>query len=275
MAEVLQQRAEINDDDFSLNYTVSPNFRTLDFHAHDDYEILYFLAGEVQYYIEDKSYYLMPGDILVIPPGKLHRPVMIDEFVTYERIVLMVAPDYAGRLLARAADNFFVQGGPSCRIPMSEKESGDLKQMMDSLLALRNNAVGLLERDSFCTLLLLRLHRLIEAAPAEEDAPRVRIQQVIHYINAHFTEPLLLEDIAERFYLSKYHLLRQFKAYTNSTVHNYILTKRVLLAKALLGQGIGPQEVSTACGFGSYAGFYQTFIRQTGKSPTNFIKEKE
>lgn len=265
--------SEVNDHNLKLCHTVSPNFKTINFHAHDGYEILYFLAGEVQYYIEDKSYYLVPGDILVIPPGRLHRPVIIDENTTYDRMVLSVSVDYCRRLMERVTECFVWKDIPACRIPLDEKEKQDFSSTMNKMMALKADIMGVLERDCFMTLVLLQLHRFIERMPQGIDAPAMRMQQVIRFINVHFTEQLSLDDIAERFFISKFHLLRQFKSYTNSTVHNYILAKRVLLAKALLKEGIAPSEVCQTCGFGSYAGFYQAFFQDTGKSPSQFLRE--
>ena len=37
-------------------------------HHHDFYEVYFFLAGNVQYNIESRSYLLTPGDILLISP---------------------------------------------------------------------------------------------------------------------------------------------------------------------------------------------------------------
>lgn len=266
------ERRDTSEQDFSLSHTVSPNFRTLDFHAHDAYEILYFLKGEVQYYIEDKSYYLVPGDILIIPPSTLHRPVIIDENITYDRLVLLLSVDYCQKLMKRAPECFVWKDIDCYRIPAGEKGYENFEQTLRNMLSLSRDSAGLLERDSYVTLLLLQFHRFIQSTPSVADAPDMRMQQVIRYINGHFTENLSLNAIADRFYLSKFHLLRQFKTYTNSTVHNYILAKRVLLSKTLLKQGMSPSEVSTACGFGSYAGFYQAFVQSMGISPSQFMK---
>ena len=43
------------------------------------------------------------------------------------------------------------------------------------------------------------------------------------------------------FFISKYHLLRKFEAQVGTTVHRYILQKRLLNAKQLLAGGLAPQ----------------------------------
>ena len=109
--------------------------------------------------------------------------------------------------------------------------------------------------------LLVALNRAVaEAAaqPADCTCDRV-VDQVVEYINEHYNEPLTLDDLSERFFISKYHLLRKFDRQVGTTVHRYILQKRLLIAKQLLGSGLAPSEVCQHCGFGDYANFYRAF----------------
>jgi len=57
------------------------------------------------------------------------------------------------------------------------------------------------------------------------------VDAVLHYINEHYSEPLTLDQLSEKFFISKYHLLRKFDAQVGTTVHRYILQKRLLNAK--------------------------------------------
>ena len=53
------------------------------------------------------------------------------------------------------------------------------------------------------------------------------VDAVLHYINEHYSEPLTLDQLSEKFFISKYHLLRKFDAQVGTTVHRYILQKRL------------------------------------------------
>lgn len=257
----------VNDRNFKMSYNATKVDATFNFHAHDGYEIYYFCSGQVQYYIEDQSYHMVAGDVLVIPPGRMHRMVTVDEKVEYARIVINLSEDYCKRLMARVSDHFVFSGVGTFLLT----DTG-LKEQMLRLLDLEAGEAGTLERDAIVTLLLLTLDRLMKDAPATEGKDH-SLAQVIRYIDANFTREVTLEEIAERFFISKYHLLRRFKALTNSTVHQYILTKRILLAKALLRQGMRPAAVATECGFQTYSGFYQVFYNQTGQKPSSFQKK--
>ena len=98
------------------------------------------------------------------------------------------------------------------------------------------------------------------------------VDAVLHYINEHFNEPLTLDDLAARFFISKYHLLRKFDAQVGTTVHRYILQKRLINAKQLLAGGVLPNEVCQYCGFGDYANFYRAFKAEYSQTPRQFVQ---
>ena len=271
----LNEKALINDNNFTFTYSVNEEYNTLEFHSHDNYEILYFKTGKIQYYVEDKSYYMMPGDVLIIAPGIMHRPVVIKETAEYERIVLMLSTSYGRKLLQELPEIFLLHPGKCYHIALSEKENADFQYATDKIRKLPHTYAGLLQRDAFVTLILLQLQHLIEQTPDQPEETDKSMQQIIAYINRNFTQNISLQEIADQFYMSKYHLLRQFKNYTHSTVHQYILSKRIALAKSLLKEGLSPTEVSRTCGFGTYAGFYQNFLRETSVSPSEYQKKEK
>ncbi|MCI6921709.1 MAG: AraC family transcriptional regulator [Lachnospiraceae bacterium] len=78
-----------------------------------------------------------------------------------------------------------------------------------------------------------------------------------------------LEDIHEELSL-KNTLLHQFKEYTKTTIHQYILMKRINLAKDYLESGFSPTSIYEKCGFSTYSNFYKAFTGQTGISPGNY-----
>ena len=45
------------------------------------------------------------------------------------------------------------------------------------------------------------------------------IRRIVPYIRDHYMEPLTVDTISERFYISKYHLMREFKRYTGCLLY--------------------------------------------------------
>lgn len=264
------------------------------FHSHDFYEIYFFVNGNVKYYIEDETYDLTRGDVLIIPPGKLHRPVIQNDR-SYDRYVLWLYGSYT------ASNTGIRQFLNAINFEIGNKETrlvsfkGDEFEIMISLFdVLLEKWRGLFQSDDFHNsqtadkVLLthvcdsyntLILEKILDSLKAHEKPERIEdidnidnnlIRQVISYINANVTNSPSLDDLAARFFVSKYYLSHRFKEYTKLTIHQYILSKKINLAKELLESGKNPQQVCNLCGFSTYSNFYKVFTKQVGVSPRAF-----
>ncbi len=268
-------KAKINRHGASLWYDFDTVYHTFDFHAHDEYEIFYFQTGEVQYYLEDKAYSMVPGDMLVIPPSVMHRAVIVNENAVYQRFIMMLSNAYCCRLLKGVNGMFINNEVPPMHISLGGEEQEDFVRKLNQMMELEDGPEGQLAWDSLCTLLLLQLQEYAKNWQEPGEEPARQAQEIVRYLNANFTKNIMLEDVAKHFFISKTHLMRQFKKYTHTSVHNYITTKRILLAKALMKENIPLAEVAEACGFVSYASFYQAFLHHTGICPTRYVSEND
>ena len=114
--------------------------------------------------------------------------------------------------------------------------------------------------------------RSMQSALSADMASDRVVDGVLSYINEHYSEALTLDQLSEKFFISKYHLLRKFDAQVGTTVHRYILQKRLLNAKQLLAGGVPPNEVCQYCGFGDYANFYRAFRAEYNQTPRQYIQ---
>lgn len=259
--------------DFQLSHNRDPYFRTMEFHAHDFLELYYFLDGSVAYYIEDQVYDLCPGDLLIIPAGKMHRPVIANEHAAYERMVLWITPQYLQSIDSPAGDlqkNLQKVGEHGYCVPFRGDETVFVTALLKKLLYMQKNDTD----PKFCAgaveLYLWTIFRSYGVIDTTHRNETQVIPQVIRYITEHFSEPLTLEDIAAEFFVSKSYLNRHFKAYTNSTVYAYIMALRLTHARRMLREGIPAVEAGRECGFSDYSTFYKAFKTQTGLSPQQF-----
>lgn len=258
---------------FQLSHNRDPYFRTMEFHAHDFLELYYFLDGSVTYYIEDQVYDLCPGDLLIIPAGKMHRPVIANEHAAYERMVLWITPQYLQGIDSPAGDlqkNLQKVGEHGYCVPFRGDETVFVTALLKKLLYMQKNDTD----PKFCAgaveLYLWTIFRSYGVIDTTHRNETQVIPQVIRYITEHFSEPLTLEDIAAEFFVSKSYLNRHFKAYTNSTVYAYIMALRLTHARRMLREGIPAVEAGRECGFSDYSTFYKAFKTQTGLSPQQF-----
>ncbi|MBB6671547.1 response regulator transcription factor [Cohnella nanjingensis] len=97
---------------------------------------------------------------------------------------------------------------------------------------------------------------------------RLSIGDIRDYIDRAFAEPITLESIAARFFVSKEHLSRTFKQETGSTVMDYIIARRMAKAKELLTQGAASiKSAAEAVGYADPTYFHRIFKKVMGMTP--------
>lgn len=261
---------------FQISHNKEIYTQPIYFHSHDFYEIYFFMDGNVKYYIENESYTLKKGDILIIPPGKIHRPVIEEGNAPYERYVLWLYSHYIsskdglGEIISEINDTITEKN--TRLIPFKGNFLHHMTELFDKLhtefLSEANFSFYIAE--SCITLILTEILRTFEQMDKVSDEPQELIRRVIAYINANVMDAPSLEELSEVFFVSKYYLSHKFKEYTKTTIHQYILMKKINLAKELLEKGNSPKEVCDLCGFSTYSNFYKAFTSQTGISPKDY-----
>lgn len=99
-----------------------------------------------------------------------------------------------------------------------------------------------------------------------------QLLDVLNYINENISRPLKIEDLSNITMWKKDHFSRVFKSYFNMTVYQYILEKRVELAKEMLiSNDVYISEIYSKCGFQSYSNFFHAFRKYTLMTPQKFI----
>ncbi len=276
----LRQQMETND--FELFYYKDTIPVEVDFHNHDFYEIYLFLSGKVTYVIEGKTYLLRPKDILIINNKELHK-AFIDKGMTYERIVIWICPDYIKSLSSPNSDLLSAFDSTSINkinlLRPTAQLSDIIYNIVDNLgVAYNSTEYGSdLLKTTYLQELLVYLNRAFQLPLRKEAQISIsyddKINNILYYINENLNGDVSLDTLSAKFYISKYHLLREFKKNTGYTIHRYTQQKRLILAKELLKGNSNITEVCTQCGFGDYSNFIRSFRKEFGISPKKYSKK--
>lgn len=251
------------------------------FHAHNGFEILPFVSGNVSLYYEKDSIYMRPGDVILIPPYVFHRGYQNDE-TPYVRDVLNIREDYtiSGREedYSRLLHLFFSGDNQKIKVIRPNPESFDmvhhLMKQVESVLNEPADFDSLLLRDTFITQILILLYRAQKSHPNDwrvsdtwpESMPSFIIE-TFQYINTHLTGEVSLDALAEAVHINKYYLCRTFHEFTGGSIGQYVIEKRLSIARQKLKAGIRPYDACFQSGFSNYANFSRTFNRHVGLSP--------
>lgn len=263
-------------DDFRLFHLKEKKPREISFHYHDFYKILIFISGKVNYIVEGKSYQLKPYDMVLVNRNEIHRPeVNFDE--PYERVIFYISKDYLEKHKTKQYD-----------LAACFEEAVKQKSCVVKLPAMLNTRVmeivskieenGRQERYAgqlYANVLFMEFMILLNRACMEGECSfghevvyNPKMIDLLQYINGHLCEELSIDELAEHIYISKYHMMRQFKEETGYTVHQYITEKRVLRAKNMMQAGMSATEACYACGFKDYSTFSRAFKNRMEKSPS-------
>jgi AraC family transcriptional regulator len=95
--------------------------------------------------------------------------------------------------------------------------------------------------------------------------------QVIEYIHAHLNAELSIVELARIAQTSPFHFARHFKASMGLTPHQYVIDRRIELAKWLLAdRSRSIADVAYASGFATQAHLTTVFRRLVGVTPGNY-----
>lgn len=247
-------------------------------HHHDFYECYLFLSGDTSYIIEGKAYSLMPGDIVLVNSRELHQAIIHSKTIPYERIVLWINPSFLDRLSSDATDlrRCFEDEKRKNVIRADLDAQQNVKSILNKLLSLE--AYSGLGREllykAYLTELLVFINSLLfqrESILNIEIKNSNLIDEIIVYINHHLEDDIRLDELSETFFISKYHLMREFKKNTGTSIHKYIIQKKLILAKELILSGIPIISIYKQCGFGDYSNFFRAFKNEYGVTPKQFM----
>lgn len=108
-----------------------------------------------------------------------------------------------------------------------------------------------------------------------KNSGQLEIEEVKAHINRHFQDPISLETLAQHFFVSKEHLSRKFKSYSDENISSYIIRKRMEKAKQLLEEGkLSIKETARITGYHDLAYFYRVFKKYYGTTPGAIIDQQ-
>ncbi len=254
-----------------LFYVADKRLRTYPFHYHDFDKIMLFFQGGVTYDMEGTSYVLQPYDIVIVPAGHLHRPVVSGKQV-YERLIAYISKEYVASYSRRGCDlsPIFRTASPILRQP---QEGGNIYGASCRLRQACSDPAyagcAALQEALFSELLIyisraVREHHMGYGGISRQNG---KVLQLLSYINGSLTEDLSIPKLAAMLCLSPDYLMHLFKNETGWSLGKYITVKRLLLARDLARQGRPLTEACYDSGFKQYSSFYRAWKKYFGTTP--------
>ena len=258
-------------EEFRLFHIKDQTSREFSWHYHDFHKVVVFLSGKASYHIEGKAYQLKPWDILLVDRHAIHRPE-IDASVPYDRFILWIQNDIPQQELLKCFQKANDRSYNLVRLhPSLQEKLKELLMDLESAARSEDFAKDILTQALFLQFMVylnrifLEKQYIFDRKSYSFDS---QIAEILQYINHNLQDDLSVDQLASRYYISKYHLMRKFKEETGYTLHNYIVSKRLLMARNLISEGMPVVKAAHESGFTEYSTFSRAYRRQFGQTPS-------
>lgn len=266
-------------NDFALAHKTDKEAFVLHPHIEHQYQAVFVLRGTVSYQVEKKTYRLEPGSMVVLNTLEAHSLKVLS--YPYERYVMQLAPAFfqdelrypeiIAAFVSRPADFSHVcqLSGALWREVLGQLEQMEREYSRQALYWKMMIGCGL--RHIFVS--LFREHpSAFNLQKTDQHAGLAFMLQ--NYLDKHYVEALRVEDLAEHFYVNKYHMSHTFKKVTGYSIMQYIIFLRMNKAKVLLLEGrFNISEIALLCGYTDFSHFSKTFRKHELCSPKEFISK--
>lgn len=235
---------------------------------HENIEFLVCTRGSACIMFDGRQYPFTPGDIGVSNAYCVHTTTQEDQLDYH---CLIVDKSFCEANGIRSSDIRFRE---LIRDPEATEAFGKVAEAYTAyrpedpfcIADIRYAVLGFLR-------VLCRKH-VISGNTFHSSAARERVKRAIEYIKANYARSICLQDIADFAGVSKYHMTREFKEFTGSTVFDTLNMTRCAEAKRMIEGGASVSEAALSCGYENLSYFTRTFKKHLGEKPSVFCKKQ-
>ena len=273
----LEMRTKYVDTHQDITYT---NFQ-VNLHSHNFYEFLFcHTAAGAEYLVGANRYRLQKGDVILIPPGISHRPLLPEQLTEpYRRDVLWISQELMEQMEKNLPEEERI-GAQEYRLLRTAGTRWEFigELFHNGVREFEEQAPGWEEIVLGNTIqLLVYLRRAVQdrsAAPLKAEKPDL-LNQVLIHIEEHLSEKISLGDIAKLFWVSQSTISQTFRNKLGVSFYRCVTQRRLIAAKNLIIEGLPLESVGQKVGFSDYSSFYRAFKQEFGISPRQFRKKQE
>lgn len=245
-------------------------------HSHTFYELIYCRNScGAEYLVGPERYRLQRGDLIFIPPGISHRPLLPDNMTEpYKRYVLWLSPEFMEHYAALFPYPFtqnqrnasMLRTGGTKWEPLVELFRAGVREaelQADGWeAALAGNTISLLTQIKRATD-DRSSHTLVAEKPELLD-------RIMTFVEKNYAQNITISDIAGEFFVSSSTVSHLFKQKLGISLYRFVTQRRLIAAKSLIEEGRLLEEVAVQIGFSDYSSFYRAFKQEYGISPRQY-----
>lgn len=271
-------------DGLTINRIIRDNeFNMGQKHWHTECEIQYLLAGNRSVFIEDKTSFMNAGSLLIVDSKQIHRTTSNKEFY-HDRILLLVEKEKfekVAKTIGFDLNHFFAKHSGVIQIPISDRKyiedilSNISREIMDKEEGFEIIVqTKILELWIYIKRLKKNGMKLCEVHTNTSEKYQVAYV-VAEYIKKNYSEPISLDELANRFFVDKYYLSRMFKDATGFNINEFLNIERIQQAQRLLEDStLSIENICKVVGYNNTTYFSKVFKKQIETTPLKYRKKQ-
>lgn len=249
-------------------------------HSHEYFQIYYIKKGSLIHHINNHKAKLVVGDMFIVPPGIKHK-ISDDEDAAFyslsflpNAVISYTHDSFASSFL----NNQLAQNNIRLKISLSSEEALRVENIISQIYKeFENKKIGYGEIVKSYILVLISIFARLyyESAPSTiqiEDNKHF-ILRCIEYIDNHYYQDINLESIVRLSAMSKTKFCKVFSDTTGCSFNTYLNQQRIRKATEYIKSGYKITAIYGLCGYNDFSTFYRNFVKITGLSPRNYLKE--
>lgn len=245
---------------------IKKDFWCESYHSHEHAEIFVHILGQMYLFIENKVYSHNGNEIRLYAPWELHfGKADFDQDMEWYQISI---------------DNSFLRSNAvlADKIINRERGSGNvfISKKHESIVSLLKEIFSKQESKLKEHYLFANIVKILCILNEPENNINVKqgknenLQVILEATNQNLTHIKTVENISALTHFSSSYIHRLFKSNLNITPHQYIIMKKLSLAKELLEKGYTITDACFDSGFSDYSNFITAFRKHFGITPRHF-----
>ncbi len=277
-----QETKSHGQDDFPFNIyicSIPLDFTLVPTHWHNDMEIIYVKKGRGVVSLDLRPFEVSQGDIVIIPPGRLHSIGQLDAHsMEYENIIfhLSMLMAYQGDCCTKQLFQPLSQGQslfPSHYPPGAPPYPAlaACLDAMDGICQAFGHGYQLAIKGQLFSFFYALVSAMLPPQPHIHNKSLNHLKAILKYVETNFQEKIPIQEAARICGFSASHFMKFFKSHMGVSFTEYLNDYRLTLAARLLLSSNDPiGNIAADTGFDNLSYFNRIFKKKYHCTPSMF-----
>lgn len=273
---------------YSQNINIGHTANILNCHWHNEIEFILITSGKAAFQIENCSYQVNEGEIIIIGSGELHSAYSLDSksgcicksiIFNSEMLSSKSSDAIQIKFINPLINNqLILPHHLTCTNNNEIAVKNFLKDLINTLDSKEDNfelmAKSYLYMIFSKVMLMVTFKNTSDLLNPNTNNKLDNIKHILDYIHTNYNKPLTIKELSSELNMSEGHFCRIFKSVTFKTPVDYLNYYRTTKAQdMLLNSNKKVLEISMDVGFNNLSYFINIFKKNAGYTPSLFRKE--